>query len=431
MSTATPRVEPDDQATAATPGSLPAFRLYRPKPGHPDWPTLAAEAHAMAERLLPGLAPPEAQLERLARRARSLHTAAGNWFVNRRLQQQGDDALRPFMLLWSALRTCNFACTYCDDHQGHKYPDLPKDGALDTADATRLLRIMRTRASSVYFAGGEPTIRDDLPRLTRAARELAYFPIVVNTNGSLLHRQLDRPDWKGWLADTDVVIVSLDALDLDLLRRMWVTKRPERVLRNLLLLRELSEAMHVKVMINTVLQPDTLGEASDVVDLANDLGIWMAPVPMNVGPSIAAGLRDDPAYARLVDKILRRHKEGHRFAGSLRLNERLLRSAPLTCRNTLKPHVDFDGRLIWPCKASVNVAPVAINVLEFEHVDDLYAHASRQVSPTGFHGPASNQCGARCNWAQNYATDAYAHGLAHPLSLLREVADFAFGGGSA
>ena len=38
--------------------------------------------------------------------------------------------------------------------------------------------------------------------------------------------------------------------------------------------------------------------------------------------------------------------------------------------------------------------------------------------------PAANQCGAECNWAQNYTTDAYAHGLEHPASLLRDVIEF-------
>lgn len=424
--TATEDALPVHEPLHATPGGLP-FRLYQPRPGHPDWTTLAAEAHQLAERLRPLLTPPEPRLQRVRRQSAALWTAAATWRENRRRHLAGDEALRPFMLLWTALRTCNFACTYCDDHQGHKYPDLPREGALETQDALRLLRIMRSRASSVYFAGGEPTVRDDLPAIARAARDLDCFPIVVNTNGSLLHRKLARPEWAGWLADMDVIIVSLDALDLDLLRRMWVTRHPEVVIRNLLMLRELSAAMRFDLMVNVVIQRDTLDEASAVIDLANDLGIGVAVVPMNIGPRVDPALIADPAYHRLVDRILARHQAGYRFAGSLRLNRRLLRAEGLTCRNTLKPHVDFDGRLIWPCKASVNVPPVPIDVLQFEDVDSLYDHAVAQISPTGFHGPARNQCGAQCNWAQNYATDAYAHGLSHPWSLVREVLGFAFG----
>ena len=69
-------------------------------------------------------------------------------------------------------------------------------------------------------------------------------------------------------------------------------------------------------------------------------------------------------------------------------------------------------------------AVLAARSFDFDHVDALWAHCSALVSPHGFHGPASNQCGAACNWAQNYTTDEYAHGLEHPLSLLGAVAGF-------
>lgn len=105
-------------------------------------------------------------------------------------------------------------------------------------------------------------------------------------------------------------------------------------------------------------------------------------------------------------------------------DRRLLGSAKLQCRNTLKPHVDYDGRLYWPCKSCQNVSPARINVLDFEEVDALYAHACAQIEPTRFHGPAANQCGADCNWAQNYTTDAYVHGLHHPETLIKDAVSF-------
>jgi molybdenum cofactor biosynthesis enzyme MoaA len=402
------------------------FQLYTPRDGHPDWTTLHAEARTLAAELRPSLEAPVRGPAKLARRARSLRTLAENWRINRRLARAGREDLRPFMLLWTALRTCNFTCSYCDDHQGMKYPELNNEGMLNTEQATQLLQIMRSRASALYFAGGEPTLRKDLPLLARAARDMSYYPIIVNTNGSILHRLLAQPRWRTWLADMDQIIVSVDALHLAQLGSMWVTKRPENVLRNLLLLRELADEFQFKLIVNLVIQPHTLDEASHVVDFVNDLGIWLTPVPMNSGPTIDGALRNNPAYLRLAQKILDRHQEGHRIVGSLRMNRRLLLSEELTCRNTLKPHVDFDGQLIWPCKAARNVSPVGVNVLDFPDVDALYAHASAQIDPTGFHGPGDDQCGGNCNWAQNYATDAYAHGLTHPWSIVREVAEFGF-----
>jgi hypothetical protein len=145
---------------------------------------------------------------------------------------------------------------------------------------------------------------------------------------------------------------------------------------------------------------------------------------MNVGPRVHGGLLQDPAYRALCATILDRKRRGFAISGSLRMNERLLRGEALDCRNTVKPHVDHDGALFWPCKASVNVPPARLAVLDHPHVDALWEAGRRMVDPTGFCGSRADQCGAACNWAQNYSTDAYLHGLRHPTSLVRDVLGF-------
>ncbi len=409
------------------PVSLPQFRLYSPLRGHPDWPQLQAEAKRLAHQLLPRLEVPRNGWGEWRRRRRAYATAAGNYLVNRRLFKQGREDLRPLYFIWTLLRTCNFRCVYCDDHRGQCYPELPKDGTLSTDEGLRLLRVMRTGTSSVYFSGGEPTLRKDLPELTRAARDLDYFPILINTNGSVIDSLLQQDAWRSWLADIDIIIVSLDALHLPTLQDMWVYPHPERVLRNLLLLHELSEVMRFKLMVNTVIQPEAIAHARDVLDFANDLGIAFCPVPMNTGPAVHAALRHDSEYNALVKTILERKAQGYPITGSARLLQRLLHSEALTCRNTLKPHIDHDGRVFWPCKASVHVQPERVNVLDFDDVDSMYAYAARRIDPTGFHGPGTAQCGANCNWAQNYSTDTYAYGLEHPTSLIRDISDLVRG----
>jgi MoaA/NifB/PqqE/SkfB family radical SAM enzyme len=272
----------------------------------------------------------------------------------------------------------------------------------------------------VYFAGGEPTLRKDLPVLVRAARDLDYDPIIVNTNGSGLGTLLGLPAWRTFLADVDTIIVSLDGLDLGWLARTWQTPRPEDVIESLLVLRALREPMRFRLAVNAVIQPGQTEHAADVLDLAGDLGLWFSPVPRNEGGVIAPGLADDDAYHSLAARILARKAAGDRVQGSARLNARLLSSAPLVCRNTLKPHVDHDGTLFWPCKASVDVPPLRVRVLDYPDVDALWEACTRRVDPARF----SERCGARCNWAQNYSTDAYAHGLLAPWSLVGEVAEF-------
>lgn len=385
----------------------------------------------MARRLVPRLQAPRRGLPDLRRRWHSYATTGRNFLINRRLIRAGREDLRPLYFIWTLLRTCNFRCEYCDDHRGQRYPDLPNDDVLSTDDGLQLLRVMRTGAPSVYFSGGEPTLRKDLPTLTRAARDLDYFPIIINTNGSIIDSLLERDAWRTWLADTDIVIVSLDALDLPTLQRMWVHPHPERVLRNLLLLRELSGPLRFKLMVNTVIQPDAAAHARDVLNFANDLGIWFCPVPVNTGATIDLGLRGEPDYLAVARLILHRKDEGYLISGSSRMLQRLLWSEPLTCRNTLKPHIDYDGHLFWPCKSSLNVEPQRLRVLDFTDVESLYQHATNRLDPTRFHGPGPRQCGTNCNWAQNYSTDTYAYGVQHPLSLLHDIAEFLTGKGGA
>ena len=393
----------------------------------PDWERLRAEAAELAAEIGPLLEEPRRGPAEWRRRGRSVATAVQNYLENRRRTARGREDLLPLYFIWTLLRPCNFRCDYCDDHRGRRYPELPRAGALDTAAGKRLLRVMRTRTPSVYFAGGEPTLRNDLPELVRAARDLDYYPITINTNGALLHRQLRRPAWKTLLADVDVLVISLDALDLELLARMWRYPRPEDVVRNLLLVHRLSRQFGVRLMVNTVIQPALVAEARAVLDLCSELGIGFCPVPKNLGPRVDPRVLADPDYPALVETILERKRAGHSVTGSLEMNRRLLTAAKLRCKNTLKPHVDHDGRLAWPCKASVNQPPLMLNVLDFDHVDALYAAAVKLRDPTGFHGSGPEQCGADCNWAQNYTTDEYARGLESPLSLVSAARSFVSG----
>jgi MoaA/NifB/PqqE/SkfB family radical SAM enzyme len=58
---------------------------------------------------------------------------------------------------------------------------------LGSREALALLRSGRARGiKSLWLGGGEPTLRDDLLPLVRAARELGYSPIAVQTNGMRL-----------------------------------------------------------------------------------------------------------------------------------------------------------------------------------------------------------------------------------------------------
>ena len=387
---------------------------------------LEAEGRELAESLRSGLQPARRGRSDALRRARSYRTAVESWFVNRSRLRRGDECLRPSYFIWTMTNRCNFACDYCDNHRGEKYPDLPNPpgGPLGTADGRRLLRTMRTGTSAIYFCGGEPTLRNDLPELTRSAWDLGYFPLMINTNAALLHRRLAAPAWSDWLARMDIVICSLDSLDPARLDALYVTSDGEDVVRNVVALSHLAEHTGTKVVVNCILRPGQIDSAEAVFEWANRMGIWFVPVPLNHGPSAMGGLLEDQSYRKLVGRILDHKSRGGRVVGSRRMLERMLCQAPIRCLPSLKAHVDPDGSLWWPCKPSAGVEPVKVPILDHDSVDAAWAAGRRLIEPNGFHGPGEGQCGADCGWAQNYAADLYAEGLVHPLRLAGAIRDF-------
>ena len=75
---------------------------------------------------------------------------------------------------------CNLACDYCT------ITPAMRERALTTEQVVRELRAGRAAGyEAVSYTGGEPTIRRDLLGLVRAARQLGYTSIKVQSNGLL------------------------------------------------------------------------------------------------------------------------------------------------------------------------------------------------------------------------------------------------------
>ena len=408
----------------------PVFKLYKPAPGHPDWNEIFRDAEKQAKEIAEIIALDRHTLaEKIAREQRRLAgywTAVKNFYVNRRRLKAHDHALRPIYFIWTMLNACNFRCTYCDDHMGRSYFELPEKGRLTTEQGKKLLKIMRTGTSCIYFCGGEPTMRADLPELLNEAHRLKYFPCIINSNGSLFHEILLKPAWGNFLKQMDIIIVSVDGLNTALMDKVYQVEQCRRVLTNVLTLRKLQSLVGFKLVVNTVIMPETISEAAAVLDWANDLGIWFVPVPVNEASHADSRLLASADYQKLAQTIVQRRQQGYKLVGSAKLLEMLVFGKPYKCFTTLKPHIDFDGHVLWPCKATSNLKPVRVNVLDYSTVDELYEAASKLINPNNYHGSGPNQCGGNCNWMQNYTTEIYMQGLLHPLQngFIREVREF-------
>ncbi len=415
------------------------FRHYKPGKGHPDWKKLHAQAVELAREIAPLIhtdaddTAVDKAADRL-RKAKSLVTTVNSYKINRKRFKEGNHALRPMYFIWSMLYSCNFRCTYCDDHRGNHYYML-EDNPLGFEDRVRVLKKMRTGTSAIYYCGGEPTLVQDLPVFTDITFSLGYHPLMINSNGFVFDQVLKKPEWRKWLRQMDIIIISLDGLSIPRLRKLWGVKKVEKVLINLLMLRELRQLVDFKLVVNTVIGEDSVEMASDVLDFINDLGdVWFVPVPANDHAheegtfSFERDMINREDYRALAKRIIERKKQGHLLIGSRRILDMLLQVKPYVCLPTLRPHVDPDGRIAWPCRAPKNVEPVYLNLLDYENVDDCWDVAQKLMSATNFHGPGPKQCGDNCAWMQNYTTARYHEFLTKPLrsGIVSEIREFAF-----
>jgi MoaA/NifB/PqqE/SkfB family radical SAM enzyme len=409
------------------------FKFYQPRPGHPNLEVCMEEALRLAETIKP-IIKKDAQLTTLdkyrdiKRKVTALTRMGGNYFINRHRYRKGNHALRPLYSIWTMLNACNFRCTYCDNHQGKHYFDIPDPDRLNTEQGKRLLDVIYTGTTPIYWCGGEPTLRNDLPELLDYAWNLGFFPNMINTNSSLFHKRLQDPAWKNFLWQMDIVIVSLDALNVSMLDTLWGVKdQAQQVVINLLLLRELRKVTKFKLAVNTVITPDTIDEARAVLDLACDLDLWFVPVPVNYKHEPNKILLNNPQYCELAELILQRKRQGYKLIGSETLLKRLLFAEPYNCFTSLKPHIWSNGEICWPCRASINVEPVNINLLKHSTFDEAYEAGRMSVNPNFFHGPARNQCGGECAWMQNYTTARYMDGITDLVGsgIFQEIFEFA------
>lgn len=123
---------------------------------------------------------------------------------------------------------CNFRCVYCMPEEMEFYP---KERILTFEEIVRLVGIAgRLGVDKVRLTGGEPLVRRDVAKLTRALTDLGSLrDLSLTTNGA----RLDAMAQELWDAGLRRINVSLDSLDPT--RFAELTRRPlfDAVMRGL------------------------------------------------------------------------------------------------------------------------------------------------------------------------------------------------------
>ena len=105
-------------------------------------------------------------------------------------------------VLLEVTRRCDLRCRFCFADGGQTSPD-PSRAEMEAAIRDIAARCDRPL---LQLSGGEPTMRDDLPELVRAAKAAGCGYVQVNTNGLRLARE---PDYAARLAEAGLDIVFL------------------------------------------------------------------------------------------------------------------------------------------------------------------------------------------------------------------------------
>jgi MoaA/NifB/PqqE/SkfB family radical SAM enzyme len=92
-------------------------------------------------------------------------------------------------IFFHILTRCNLACRHC-----YINPEQHGKQTLRSETIKHWLKALmnETHKSNLIFIGGEPTLHPDLDLLIRAARDMGYASITVDTNGFFFNRILEK-----------------------------------------------------------------------------------------------------------------------------------------------------------------------------------------------------------------------------------------------
>lgn len=314
----------------------------------------------------------------------------------------GREPLRPLLFSYYITHRCNLGCRYCCDGDGRRFAEDPVH-ELTTAEAQRLLAILRRAGDTLDVTGGEPLLRQDLGEILAYAQSIG-FRTVLNTKGIGLG---SRPDV---IRSTGVLVLSLDTLDPEQLAT--VIGRSRVVAESILATLEYALAAcgqnGTKLILSAVATPENLAQVEQVLEFALERALGFQLSPEILGTAVNPALRDNPAYRKLVDRTLAA-KQTRR--GVLGVPEYLLGIRDFgrfPCHPLLMPVIRPDGRMYYPC---LEWKQAEISLLE----SGDYYRALRAAQQRFGGIPSCNDC---CHIFCHMALSLLQ---THPLSALREL----------
>ena len=292
--------------------------------------------------------------------------------------------LKPYFATYYVTFRCNLSCSFCDDGNSARYPDIPCQ-EMDTEQAKQMLGILVKDCPSIYFTGGEPTIRSDIVELCRFSKAVGFRPVSLNTNGFLLHKR------EAMFDHIDQLVVSLNTLDLSKYSKMvGVNEEVARKIHaNIVHYAGQQERRAFNMTINCVVNEETIADTPALMEFCFDHNLSFSLVPRITENYPDKRLKGNPAWERLVDYVLEQKKQGKRVFNSEFFLHSVRRFTNFDCCPTLVPHVYPTGQLLYPCQ---KIQSIKCDINEIGSYRKAINRAREQAGPIP-------QCDNRCHLA--------------------------------
>lgn len=295
---------------------------------------------------------------------------SGNFLRNLGSLAFGREPVRPLLFSYYVTHRCSLRCIYCSDGTGRPFCEEPVP-ELALPEVKKLLDLLRRSGDTLDITGGEPLIREDLEEILIAARERG-FRTVVNTKGLGLTQ---RPRL---FELCDVLVVSVDSLKPEHLAPLLGGALPaaREIVATLDVIPRMSKGSKCRVVLSVVATPETLDDVEEVLEraMANNWGLHFSP--QLSGTAVHAGLRNNPRYVQLVERVRKAKRER---PGVLGIDEYLLRVRHFDsyrCHPLLMPVIRPDGTMPYPC---LERPVVKVDLLAQGSLEKALAEARRQA----------------------------------------------------
>ena len=182
---------------------------------------------------------------------------------------------KPIFAAWHITYRCNLQCKFCSFWKN----EYDREREYTVADFHRSIpKLLAMGIRVVNFAGGEPCIREDLPKIS--SKFAKDFIVIINTNGMHITHEYARALWD---AGVDIVNVSLDFFDKEKHNYFRGSdKSYDKALEAMNILRETRTGKQ-RVAMQSILSPHNIKEFEDMVRLARDMGVDFTFNPYRFG----------------------------------------------------------------------------------------------------------------------------------------------------